>query len=64
MRKAWIDPENTIRDVAPIGVDPFTIYAPVVAAFYSEDVPDEVQNGWVRDPETGVWSAPQLKEAE
>ena len=43
MPLAWIDPPNTVRDVAP--ADPTLIYHPDVAAFYTVEVPEGTVNG-------------------
>jgi hypothetical protein len=55
MPLAWIDPPNTVRDVAP--GDPTLIYHPDVAAFYTVEVPEGTVNGatlqageWVNPP--------------
>lgn len=55
MPKAWIDPPNVVRDVAP--GDPALIYHPDVAALYTTEVPDGTVNGatlqdgeWVNPP--------------
>ncbi len=54
MPLAWIDPPNTVRDVAP--GDPALIYHPDVAAFYAESVPEGTRNG--ASKQGGVWVNP------
>jgi hypothetical protein len=55
MPLAWIDPPNTVRDVAP--GDPTLLYHPDIAKFYDTEVPDGTKNGaTLRD---GVWTNPQ-----
>jgi hypothetical protein len=51
MPLAWIDPPNTVRDVAP--GDPTLIYHPDVAAFYTVEVPEGTTNGATL--QDGVW---------
>ena len=55
MPLAWIDPADTVRDVAP--GDPALIYHPDVAAFYTTEVPGGTVNGatlqdgeWINPP--------------
>lgn len=48
---------NTAVDVA---ADPAEHFHPSIAAEF-EQVPDEVQRGWIRD-ETGTWTAPPMPE--
>jgi len=43
MPLAWIDPLNTVRDVAP--GDPTLLYHPDIAKFYDTEVPDGIVNG-------------------
>jgi hypothetical protein len=43
MPLAWIDPPNTVRDVAP--GDPTLLYHPDIAKFYDTEVPDGTVNG-------------------
>ena len=54
MPLAWIDPPNTVRDVAP--GDPTLIYHPDVAAFYTVEVPEGTVNGATL--QDGVWTNP------
>jgi len=51
MPLAWIDPFNTVRDVAP--GNPTLIYHPDVAAFYTVEVPEGTTNGATL--QDGVW---------
>lgn len=44
--------------VIDVSTDPENHYHPLIAAEFVE-VPDEVEIGWLLDPETGAWSAPQ-----
>lgn len=57
MKKAWIE-NDIIRDVCP--GNPAECYTPDIAAHYSTEVPDEVQNGWIKDGDT--WVAPPQPE--
>jgi hypothetical protein len=52
MKYAWVE-NNKIRDTA---VAPSEQFTPEVAAFYSTEVSDEVQNGW--ELVNNVWTAP------
>lgn len=52
MKYAWIE-NNKIRDVA---IDPASQFTAEVAAFYSTEVADDVQNGW--ELIDGAWTAP------
>jgi hypothetical protein len=54
MKYAWVE-NNKIRDVA---VNPSEQFTPEVAAFYSIEVSDELQNGW--ELIEGVWTAPAV----
>lgn len=45
MKWAWVDPENTIRDICPAGFEPADVYTPEIAAYYNMQVPDYVVNG-------------------
>jgi hypothetical protein len=54
MPLAWIDPLNTVRDVAP--GNPTLIYHPDVAAFYTVEVPEGTTNGATL--QDGVWVNP------
>lgn len=54
MPLAWIDPPNSVRDVAPS--DPALIYHPDVAKLYTTDVPEGTRNGASR--QGGIWVNP------
>lgn len=54
MPLAWIDPPETVRDVAP--GDPATLYHPDVARLYTVTVPDGTVNGATK--QAGVWVNP------
>jgi hypothetical protein len=54
MKRAWIDPVNTVRDVCP--GEPAELYHPDVAALYSTEVPDDVVPGAVNV--NGAWVNP------
>lgn len=50
MKKAWIE-NNKVRDIAQ--GNPAEIYHPDIAAHYSTDVPDDIENG--ASLVNGVW---------
>ena len=50
MKKAWIE-NNKVRDIAQ--GNPAEIYHPEIAAHYSTDIPDDIQNG--ASLVNGVW---------
>jgi hypothetical protein len=52
-KKAWVLNGNLIKDVCQ-GGDPFEHYHPEIAALYTVDVPDNVENGWELQ-ENGTW---------
>lgn len=53
MKYAWIE-NDRIRDISP--GNPAECYTPEIAAHYSTEVPDDAQNGWIKDGDT--WAAP------
>jgi hypothetical protein len=55
MPLAWIDPPNTVRDVAP--GDPTLLYHPDIAKFYDTEVPDGTINGATKKGKK--WTNPQ-----
>jgi hypothetical protein len=55
MPLAWIDPPNTVRDVAP--GDPTLIYHPDVAQLYTVEVPVGTINGATK--KNGKWINPE-----
>ena len=57
MRYAWTE-NDIIRDVCH--GNPAECYTPDIAAHYSTEVPDEAQNGWVKEGNT--WIAPPVPE--
>jgi hypothetical protein len=57
MKKAWIE-NGFIRDVAH--TDPTQIYHPDIAAFYTDDVPDDAENGDGWDGTTLTKPAPPV----
>jgi hypothetical protein len=54
MKYAWVI-DSIIKDVC-WHEDPTSVYTPEVAAYYTTQVPDYAQNGWVNN--NGVWEAP------
>jgi hypothetical protein len=59
MPLAWIDPPNTVRDVAP--GDPTLLYHSEVAKFYDTEVPEGTINGaTLKD---GIWTNPEPVES-
>lgn len=54
MPLAWIEPANTVRDVAQ--GDPTQIYAPEIAVLYDTEVPEGTVNGATLI--AGVWTNP------
>lgn len=57
MKYAWVE-NNIIRDVCH--GNPAECYTPDIAAHYSTEVPDEAQNGWIKEGST--WVAPPVPE--
>jgi hypothetical protein len=55
MPLAWINPPNTVRDVAP--GDPTLLYHPDIAKFYDTEVPAGTKNGATKT--NGEWTNPQ-----
>ena len=55
MPLAWIDPPNTVRDVAQ--GDPTLLYHPDIAKFYTTEVPAGTKNGATKT--NGIWTNPQ-----
>lgn len=43
--------------------DPAEMFHPDIAAQF-EPIPDNVETGWRRDPQTGIWSAPEVAQEQ